>query len=134
MKMKKEGAMRVNNRKKENPVREKEAELLSTKNRGSAVIEITLLLPLILWFMVLLITMLLGTLQQARVHSGLMITYAGIDSYGKAEAGKQIYSETMEFCLTEGYGITSEEQQVVRNSNIEEELRRWQLVGDMVAK
>lgn len=116
------------------------------RNQGSMIIEVTLIMPVILMLMVLFLTLLLSVLRQAEVHSALMTEYIMYENSGAAEwegkdtafegsadvvGDRRIYSGEAEITLIRGYGISSVEQQVVRISDIEEKLRRWQMLGDL---
>ena len=50
------------------------------RNRGSATLEITLLMPMVLMILILILTMLISALQQAQVHGELMIYYAYVEA------------------------------------------------------
>lgn len=115
-------------------------------NQGSMIIEITLIMPVILMFMVLFLTLLLSVLRQAEVHSALMTEYVMYENSGAAKweeydtgleasadvvGDRRIYSEEANVALIQGYGISSVEQQVVRISDIEGKLRRWQMLGEL---
>lgn len=95
-------------------------------NSGSATVEVTLIMPVVLMILVLIITMLLSVLQQAQVHSNLMLCHA--DEWG---AGNKTYEETAQLELVKGYPIISEETVVVRRSFIETQIRRCQIFEDM---
>lgn len=114
---------------------------LKEKNRGSAVIEVTLLMPLILLIMTVLLTMLLGGLKQAEIHSGLMhYSLSNEQSLNSPEievsnkADKVIYTQVAGLTLVPGYEMLSKEQQVARVSHVEEHLRRWQLLGNIASE
>lgn len=107
------------------------------QNQGSAIVEVTLIMPIILMIMVLFITMLLGVLRQAETHAQLMLAY--VDTDGKEQEGKvlqdaQVYSEAVVVKLARGYEIYSEEEQILRTSVTEEKIRRWQILEGVVAK
>lgn len=117
---------------------------ISLGNHGSMIIEVTLIMPVILLLMILFITLLLSVFQQAKVHSTLMMEHTEDKDHGgsrendgysvEVQGDRRIYSKPVEVVLVQGYGITSVEQQVMRVSDIENKLRRWQLVGDMVSE
>lgn len=119
------------------------------RNRGSMIIEVTLIMPLILMLIVLLITLLLAVLRQAKVHSALMTEYTShenekvnkvermdilTDVEEETKGDRRIYSKSTELMLVQRYGIASTEQQVIRMSNVEDRLRRWQVFGDMLSE
>lgn len=95
-------------------------------NTGSAVIEVTLIMPLILMVLVLLITMLLSVLQQAQVHASLILEH--VDEYG---TGIEMCQDMAQIELVKGYPIRSEEAVTVRKSSIDRQIRRWQIFGDL---
>ncbi len=122
----------------------RDAEIL---NQGSMIIEVTLIMPVILMILVLLLTLLFSVFRQAEVHSALMPKYTMYEnsrteeekgkntaSEGKADAygDRRIYSEKAEITWIQGYEISSVEQQIVRISDVEDKLRRWQMLGDLV--
>lgn len=119
------------------------------RNRGSMIIEVTLIMSLILMIMVLLITLLLAVLRQAEVHSALMTEYTShenkradevermdilTDVEKETKGDRRIYSKSTELMLVQRYGIVSTEQQVIRMSNVEDKLRRWQVFGDVLSE
>lgn len=100
------------------------------KNRGSATLEITLLMPMVLMILILILTMLIGALQQAQVHGELMIYYADVEALGK-KTGTEIHEEETELQLIKGYELHSVQQQVVRYSKTQDRLRRWQVFEEL---
>lgn len=118
-------------------------------NQGSATIEVTLIMPVILMIMVLFISMLISVLQQAKAQSELMIQWTeetckeaeqetwGMDwirrlGVGKGlNSAKRVYSESVSTELVNGYRIDVTQQQVIRVSATEDCLRRWQLIGNL---
>ena len=118
-------------------------------NQGSATIEVTLIMPVILMIMVLFISMLLSVLQQAKTQSELMIQWTeetckaaeqknlGLDWILRLDVGeglnstKRVYSENVSTELVNGYRIDATQQQVIRVSATEDCLRRWQLIGNL---
>lgn len=102
-------------------------------NQGSAIIEVTLIISVILMIMVLFITILLGVLRQAEVHATLMTEYEKLQG-SNTKGDCLIYSEQTKITLVQGYEVSSVEQQVVRISKVEDNLRRWQIFGDMVSE
>lgn len=121
----------------------RDAEIL---NQGSMIIEVSLIMPVILMILVLLLTLLFSVFRQAEVHSALMTKYTMYEnsrteekgkntaSEGKADAygDRRIYSGKAEITWIQGYEISSVEQQIVRISDVEDKLRRWQMLGDLV--
>lgn len=111
-------------------------------NQGSTIIEVTLIMPVLLMMMVLFITLLLGVLQQANVHSELMYYSAEPERDDKqgpsvaisVQGDKKAYSQQVDVTLIEGYGISYDVTQTIRISNVEENLRRWQMLGDLVTE
>lgn len=120
------------------------------KNRGSTIIEVTLIMPMILMIMVLFITMLLSALQQAKAHAGLMITWTEeayvdemnstnerrsgtnpLEQPGILQQDVRVFSEEVTLEMVNGYEITSTEQQKIRITETEKCLRRWQLFGSV---
>lgn len=101
------------------------------KNRGSATLEITLLMPMVLMILILILTMLISALQQAQVHGELMIYYADVEALGR-KTGKEIYKEETELQLVQGYELRSVQQQVVRYSETQDRLRRWQILEGLL--
>lgn len=95
-------------------------------NTGSAVIEVTLIMPLILMVIVLLITMLLSVLQQAQVHASLILEH--VDEYG---TGIEICQDMAQIELVKGYPISSEEVVKAWKSSVDRQIRRWQIFGDV---
>lgn len=117
----------------------REGDNMKGHNRGSATIEVTLIMPILLMLMTLFITMLLGVFQQAEVHSRLMYDSAvgEEEKYQQNDSvhilfqkDKIIYSQGVKVSFVRGYEVSSKEQQVSRSSNVEDNLRRWQVLGD----
>ena len=100
------------------------------RNRGSATLEITLLMPMVLMILILILTMLISALQQAQVHGELMIYYADVEALGK-KTGMEIYEEETELQLIKGYELHSVQHQVVRYSETQDRLRRWQVFEEL---
>lgn len=111
-------------------------------NRGSAIIEVTFIMPILLMMMVLFITMLLGVLQQACVHSELMYYSAESENtdWDTSEVAlsmrgdRRTFSQNVNIGFVQGYNISSKITQTVRISQVEENLRRWQIIGGMAAE
>lgn len=106
-------------------------------NRGSAIVEVTLIMPVILILMVLFITMLLGGLQQAKTHASLMMEYTDesvIEKTAVFEKDYQVYTQTVELEFVQGYPLHSIEQQIIRSTSEEERIRRWQVFGSLVSE
>ncbi|MCM1494805.1 MAG: hypothetical protein NC089_03300 [Bacteroides sp.] len=111
-------------------------------NRGSAIIEVTFIMPILLMVMVLFITMLLGVFQQAHVHSELMYYSAESkntdwntsDAMLSVQGDKRIYSQNVNMEFVQGYPVSGNVTQIVRVSRPEENLRRWQVIGGMAAE
>lgn len=111
-------------------------------NRGSTVVEVTLIMPILLMMMVLFITMLLGVFQQAYVHSGLMYDSAEDESVDwdnpeiilSVQGDRKTFSRNVNIEFVQGYSISSDIRQTVRISGAEEKLRRWQVIGGMAAE
>lgn len=115
----------------------KGANGMKKRNQGSAIVEVTMIMPFLLLVMILLLSLLLGVLKQAEVHTDLMwYSISEKLQNGKctevaisAQGDKIIYSQQAELTLVKGYEIVSREQQVIRVSKVEDNLRRWQLIG-----
>ncbi len=106
-------------------------------NKGSAVVEATCIMPLILMVTALCISMMLAVFQQAKVHSNLMFTYTDVTGSPDARpllTDKKVYSEQVKSEPVTGYAIRSTERHVVRCSDTDQKLRRWQLLGHMDTK
>lgn len=111
-------------------------------NRGSTILEVTLIMPILLMMMVLFITMLLGVFQQAKIHSELMFYSAGQEESNwqnsavtlSVQKDKRTFSQKTSVTLVQGYDISCEVTQTVRSSSVEDNLRRWQILGDMAAE
>lgn len=114
------------------------------KNQGSATLEVTLIMPVILFLMVLFITMLLGVYRQAELHSNLVVYSVESnwenclkeheDARRMENDDLVIYSQEDTIQFTERYKLESYIEQKKRTSDIEEKLRRWQLLGDVISK
>lgn len=110
---------------------------MKKRNQGSAIVEVTMIMPVLLLIMVLLLSLLLGVLKQAEVHTNLMRcsiseklqNEQSTEVIISTQGDKIIYSQQAEFALVKGYDIVSQEQQVIRVSKVEDNLRRWQLIG-----
>lgn len=116
---------------------------MKDKNRGSATIEVTFLMPILLFLMVLFITMLLGGYRQAKLHSDLVV-YSVESGWGnrtevnenvrKAEQNDLIlYSQEDEIQFTKQYKLEFCLEQRKRISDTEEKLRRWQIFGIIIS-
>ncbi len=111
-------------------------------NRGSAIIEVTLIMPILLMMMVLFITMLLGVLRQAYVHSELMYYSAESENTHwitsetalSIQGDRKTFSRNVNIGFVQGYNISGSITQTVRVSQVEENLRRWQIIGGMAAE
>lgn len=110
---------------------------MKKRNQGSAIIEVTMIMPFLLLIMVLLLSLLLGVIKQAKVHTDLM-WYSisentqheqSIEVKTSTQGDKIIYSQQAELTLVKGYEIVSQERQVIRISKVEDNLRRWQMLG-----
>lgn len=112
------------------------------KNQGSVIIEVTLIMPILLMMMVLFITMLLSVFQQARVHSDLMYYSAGSENLDRdtfnidlsIKGDKKTLVQDVSTGLIQGYNLSGKIQQTVRVSKVEENLRRWQVIGGLAAE
>lgn len=115
---------------------------MKKRNQGSAIVEVTMIMPILLLIMVLLLSLLLGVLGQAKIHTGLMRcsiseklqNEQSTEVIISTQGDKIIYSQQAEFALVKGYDMVSQEQQVIRVSKVEENLRRWQLLGYIVSE
>lgn len=115
-------------------------------NQGSAVIEVTLIMPILLLIMVLMITLLLSVWKQAEIHMKL-VTYSAEQRLGgsvctkepegmvqSAEKDCNIYSAVSELELLSQYGISVTLNQTMRDSDTQQVLRRWQLVEAIISE
>ena len=115
---------------------------MKKRNQGSAIVEVTMIMPVLLLIMVLLLSLLLGVLKQAEVHTDLMWysiseklqNEQSTEVIISTQGDKIIYSQQAELTLVKGYEIVSREQQVIRVSKVEDNLRRWQLLGYIVSE
>lgn len=126
-------------------------------NRGSTTIEITLLMPVILLFTVLMITLLLADLQQARIHSELVV-YSVEQELAKEEESRNrnnrqikmegtaqdkadrkeddniVYTSQSRFRIAVGYEIEEHLEQRIRSVEEIKRIRRWQMVGSAISE
>lgn len=107
-------------------------------NRGSAIVEVTMIMSLILMVLFLLLTMLLGGWQQAQAHADLMLLTdrsKNMQEEVKCEQTNDriIYQKKTHLELIKGYSIDKTEYQIERQTAAEEKLRRWQLIGDTIS-
>lgn len=106
-------------------------------NCGSAIVEVTMIMSLVLMILFLLLTMLLSGWQQTQAHAGLMLL-TGSGEKNQEETcevknGRSIYSEKVHIELVKGYSIDKTEYHIERQTETEEKLRRWQMFGDTIS-
>ncbi len=107
------------------------------RNAGSAVIEVTLIMSMVLLVIMLLLTMLLGEWKQAEAHADMMLCIEEnqrqpddrIETHGE----RIIYSQNVNIKLVQGYAIKKTEYQIERKRGTEQRLRRWQLLGNILS-
>lgn len=109
------------------------------RNAGSAVIEVTLIMSMVLLVIMLLLTMLLGEWKQAEAHADMMLCIGEnqrqpddrieIETHGE----RIIYSQNVNIKLVQGYAIEKTEYQIERKRGTEQKLRRWQLLGNILS-
>ena len=122
------------------------------RNRGSATVEITLLMPMILLVTVLCISLLLGEFEQVKKHMELVVYGVTSEIMGEGESDTwlkqlgnpeikqrednllKVYYSQGEGQWVKGYGISYQAEYKMRDSNSIEKIRRWQLLGDIVSK
>ena len=108
-------------------------------NTGSAVIEVTLIMSMVLLVIMLLLTMLLGEWKQAETHADMMLCLGENqrqpdDRIETETHGERIiYSQNVNIELAQGYAIEKTEYQIERKRETEQRLRRWQLLGDILS-
>jgi len=136
---------------------EQEKVRYMNNNRGSTTIEITLLMPVILLFTVLMITLLLADLQQARIHSELVV-YSVEQELAKEEESRNrnnrqikmegtaqdkadrkeddniVYTSQSRFRIAVGYEIEEHLEQRIRSVEEIKRIRRWQMVGSAISE
>lgn len=104
---------------------------------GSAIVEVTMIMSLVLMILFLLLTMLLGGWQQAQAHAGLMLladrSERQQEEKCETENGRIVYSESVHIEIVKGYSIDKTEYQIERQTETEEKLRRWQIFGDAIS-
>lgn len=110
------------------------------RNAGSAVIEVTLIMSMVLLvIMLLLLTMLLGEWKQAEAHADMMLCIEENqrqpdDRIETETHGERIiYSQNVNIKLVQGYAIKKTEYQIERKRGTEQRLRRWQLLGNILS-
>jgi hypothetical protein len=114
------------------------------KNSGSATLEVTMLMPVILLIMVLFLTMLLGVLHQADMHSDLVVYSARqrLESspeteteYIRQNKGDAVmYSNTSTMQFANEYALELQIEQTMRITDTDKNIRRWQLLGGIVSR
>jgi hypothetical protein len=101
-------------------------------------------MPIALMLMVLFITMLLSVFQQASCYTELVV-YSMEELMGNQttnvpenvqlqEGDLIVYSNEVTIQFLTQYSIDSQLEQRVRVSEVEERLRRWQLIGSGLSK
>lgn len=127
------------------------------KNRGSATIEITLLMPVIILVTVLIFTLLLAGLQQAKIHSELVV-YSVEQELAKEEGSRNqnnrqvtteetvlhsavseeddciVYASQSRFLIASGYEISERLEQRIRSVDEIRRIRRWQMLGSAISE
>ncbi len=119
-------------------------KLKKYKNQGSATLEVTLIMPLILLIMVLFITMLSGVYYQAELHSDLVVYSIESERENCLEKNEDvrriekndlfIYSQEGMIQFVKQYELEFYIEQKKRVSDTEEKLRRWQLFGNVISE
>lgn len=138
----------------------KRCMIQNTDNQGSTTIEVSLIMPLILLVVVLIITLLLSDLQQAGIHSELVVysveqIISRRESVDKKNIGNHelmhvtqsipgytknrqedvfIYTGKAELELAADYAITETVEQRIREVEVEKYMRRWQMLGEAVSE
>ena len=125
---------------------------MKKRNRGSATIEITLVMPVILLVTVLCISLLLGEFEQVKKHMELVVYGVTLEITGEGDSDNpvkqsdnpeikqrkdnmiKVYYSQGEVQLVKGYGVSYQVEYKMRDSNSIERIRRWQLLGDIVSK
>ena len=106
------------------------------RNAGSAVIEVTLIMSMVLLVIMLLLTMLLGEWKQAEAHADMMLcieeNQRQPDDRIETET-RIIYSQNVNIKLVQGYAIKKTEYQIERKRGTEQRLRRRQLLGNILS-
>ena len=109
------------------------------RNTGSAVIEVTLIMSIVLLVIILLLTMLLGEWKQAEAHADMMLCSEADIKQRNEKTETEIdgeciiYSRKVNIKLVQGYAIEKTEYQIERKAGTEQRLRRWQLLGDILS-
>ena len=126
-------------------------------NRGSTTIEITLLMPVILLVTVLMITLVLADLQQAKIHSELVVYSveqelakeegsrnrknrqievegSAQDKSARKEGDNIVYTSQSWFRIAAGYDIGENLEQRIRSVDEIRRIRRWQMVGSAISE
>lgn len=101
-------------------------------------------MPIALMLMVLFITMLLSVFQQTSVYTELVVySMEGLmgnqttnvpENVQLQEGDLIVYSHEVTIQFLAQYSIDSQLEQRVRVSEVEERLRRWQLIGSGLSK
>ena len=135
---------------------EQEKVRYMNNNRGSTTIEITLWMPVILLVTVLMITLLLADLQQAKMHSELVV-YSVEHEMAKEEGSRNrndrraeeepavysvvskeddcvVYTSQSHYLIASGYEIGESLEQKIRSVDEIRRLRRWQLLGSAISE